>query len=70
MGLSIKTYENLANALKDEVIEYIFQSDSYFDFMMESIPEAIQAKLGPVDDVVLYELSMCLMSKVYLKTDK
>lgn len=70
MGLSNQTYQNLANALKDEVVDFIFESDAYFDFMRETIPEAIQAKLGPVDDEVLFELSMCLMDKIYLKADK
>ena len=70
MGLSSKTYNNLAKALADEVADYISQDERYAEFMMEIIPDAIQSNLGNMNDEVLMELSMCVMDKIYLKADK
>jgi predicted house-cleaning noncanonical NTP pyrophosphatase (MazG superfamily) len=64
MALSNKTYQNLAKALQDEVAEYIRQDERYMDFMMELVPDAIQNKLGFMNDEVLMELSMCVLDKL------
>lgn len=64
MGLSNKTYNNLAKALVEEVSNYIRQDDRYAEFMMELIPEAIQSELGFVNDHVLLELSMCVLDRL------
>jgi hypothetical protein len=36
--------------------------------MMELIPDAVQEKLGDVDEDLKYELSMCIMDKIILKS--
>lgn len=64
MGLSNKTYNNLAKALADEVSDYIRQDERYVEFMMELVPDAIQNKLGNMNDDVLLELSMCVMDRL------
>jgi hypothetical protein len=66
MSLSNATFNKLADALKSEVVSYILQDESYVEFLMEIIPTAIQNKLGPMDDIVLYELSLCVMEKIEL----
>jgi hypothetical protein len=67
MSLSNATFNKLADALKSEVVSYILQDERYVEFLMDMIPDAIQEKLGPMDDIVLYELSLCVMEKIELK---
>ena len=66
MSLSNATFNKLADALKSEVVSYIVQDERYVEFLMDMIPDAIQEKLGPMDDIVLYELSLCVMEKIEL----
>lgn len=70
MALSNQTYQNLAEALTDEVAEYIFESNHYVNFMLEIIPEAIENKLGKVDLDVLKELSFCIMDRIHIQKAK
>jgi hypothetical protein len=67
MSLSNATFNKLADALRSEVVSYILQDERYVEFLMDMIPDAIQEKLGPMDDIVLYELSLCVMEKIELK---
>lgn len=64
MALSNKTYQNLAKALQDEVAEYIRQDERYMEFMMELVSDAIQNKLGTVNEEVLIDLSMCVIDRL------
>jgi hypothetical protein len=67
MSLSNATFNKLADAFKSEVVSYILQDERYVEFLMDMIPDAIQEKLGPMDDIVLYELSLCVMEKIELQ---
>lgn len=66
MGLSTKTYDKLASALKEDVISYIQRDERYVEFMIGIIPDAIKENLGEVDENVLGELSFCIMDKTML----
>lgn len=66
MALSTRTIQRLADALVDDVTDYITQDERFFDLMMELVPDAVHAKLGNVDDIVLAELSMCLSERLRL----
>lgn len=66
MGLSAKTTQNLASALKEEVIEYIHSDERYVLFMQEVIRDAIADKLGNMDEDVLCDLSHCIMDSICL----
>jgi hypothetical protein len=66
MTLSIKTYHQLAIALTPEVIEYIFNSESWIDFLQTMVVDAITDKLGKIDEEVLYELSLSVMDRINL----
>lgn len=67
MALSNQTISKLADALKPEVIDYIYEDVRWTTFLHEIVPDAIQTKLGPVDDEVLFDLSMCVMDRIVLK---
>lgn len=66
MALSDSTIQRLADALIDDVAQYITEDERFFDLMVELIPEAISAKLGDVDDQVATELSMCISGQLRL----
>jgi hypothetical protein len=66
MTLSKETINELAFALKDEVIEYIVANEKYANFLMDIIPEAITVKMGPVESHVLYEISNSVMDHIDL----
>ena len=66
MTLSTKTYHQLAVALTPEVIEYIFNSESWVDFLQTVVLDAITDKLGRIDEEVLYELSLTVMDRINL----
>jgi len=67
MALSSQTVSNLANALKPEVIDYIYTDERLCEFLHEIVPDAIKSKLGPVDEDVLFDLSLCVMDRIILK---
>jgi hypothetical protein len=67
MALSSKTIQNLATALKPEVIDYIHNDECYVMFMQEVIVDAIHEKLGEIEDDVLYELSYTVMDSMFLR---
>jgi hypothetical protein len=67
MALSEKTISNLASALIPEVIDYIYQDQRWCDFMHEVIPDALQDKLGEIDEDLKFELALCIMDRIGLK---
>lgn len=67
MALSESTIQRLAEALSDDVAQYISEDERFFDLMVELIPDAIQDKLGDLDSQVCAELAMCLSQYLVLK---
>jgi len=67
MPLSNQTIINLASALVPEVIDYIYQDERWCEFMQELVPDALQEKLGEVDEDLKFELAMCIMDRISLK---
>tara|TARA_R100001480_G_scaffold64634_1_gene76793 strand:+ start:181 stop:417 length:237 start_codon:yes stop_codon:yes gene_type:complete len=65
--LSAQTVSRLADALKEEVIEEIYQSERYNEVMQELIGEAMEKKLGKCDEDLFFEIGMCLMDRIELK---
>ncbi len=67
MALSETTISKLADALKSEVIDYIYEDERWSDFLQEIIPDAIHNKLGEVDDAILFDLAMCVIDRIELR---
>lgn len=67
MALSNQTISNLASALVPEVIDYIYQDQRWCEFMHEVIPDALQDKLGEIDEDLKFDLAMCIMDRIGLK---
>lgn len=66
--LSNKAYQMLANTLAPRIANELQSSEAFVDLMHEVIPDLITQELGEMDDEVLFELSLCVLDKIYLKT--
>ena len=67
MTLSTTTISQIADALKPEVIEYIYSDEKYVEFMQEMIICSIDAKMGEMEDDLLYDLGMLILDRIELK---
>ena len=67
MTLSHSTTKKLGIALTSEVMDYIYQDERWIDFMHEIIPDAIQEKMGNLNEDLLFELSLIVMENIHLK---
>ena len=67
MTLSTTTISQIADALKPEIIRYIYSDEKYAEFMQEMIISAIDAKMGKIDDDLLYDLGMLIFDRIELK---
>jgi len=67
MALSDQSLNRIADAMVKEVVEDLFESDEWTDFLMTNIGGIIVDKLGQVDDDVLGELIMCVADRISLK---
>ena len=65
--LSDKAYDLLAKSLAPRVANAIQCSDKYIELMLDLVPDLVTTELGEMDDLVLYELSLCLLDRIYLK---
>lgn len=68
MALSDQTISKLADALLPEVVAYIYEDNRWCDFLHEIIPDAVQENLGDVDEDLKFELALCIMDKILLKS--
>lgn len=67
MALSQNTLIQLAEALQPEVVNFIYNDERFYEFMMQIVPEAINATLGDVDDMIAAELSMIICERINLR---
>ena len=70
MALSDSTISKLADALVPEVIDYIYEDERWCEFLHEVVHDAIQTKLGAVDEDLRFELALCIMDRIVLKQSK
>lgn len=66
MALSNSTINKLAEVLTRDVIDYICDDDRWVEFMMDVIPDALNDKLGEIDNNLLIEISTCIMDRIVL----
>ena len=57
----------MADALKEEIIEHIYMSEKYNEVMHDLVSEALDSKLGEIDEDLYFELGMCIMDRIELK---
>ncbi len=57
----------IASAMVQEVVEELYESDEWMDFLYTNIGGIIVGKLGQIDDTVLAELIMGVADRISLK---
>lgn len=67
MSLSNATISKIADAIQSEVIEYIYSSPEYADFMHNATVNAVTHHMGEMDEEILFELSMLMFDRIELK---
>jgi len=67
MTLSTTTTSKIADALKSEVIDYIYAHEKYAEVMQDLIVEAIGAKMGEMDEDLMFDLGMLMFDRIELK---
>jgi hypothetical protein len=67
MTLSQQTISKIAHALKPEIINYIYASDKYAEFMQDAITAAIDDKMGEMDEDLMFDLGMLIFDRIELK---
>ena len=67
MPLSESTVSKLADVIKPDIVQEIYDSEKYYDFMTELIGEALEKKLGKCDQDLFFDLGMCLMDRIELR---
>ena len=67
MPLSAMTVSRLADVLKENIIEEIYNNEKYCDMMQELIGDAIEKQLGNCDENLFCDLGMVLMDRIELK---
>ena len=67
MPLSESTVSKLADVIKPDIVQEIYESDKYYDFMTELIGEALEKKLGKCDQDLFFDLGMCLMDRIEIR---
>jgi hypothetical protein len=66
-SLSNTTVSKLADALKKEVIDKIYESPEYTELMQDLIPNAIHSLMGQMDEDLAFEIGMLLFDRIELK---
>jgi hypothetical protein len=66
MSLSAQSVSKMADAIKPEIINHIYDNPKFTEVMQEILGEALHAKLGDVDEDLFYELGMVLVDRIEL----
>ena len=64
MMLSEETICKIADALVNDVSDYVYSSEEYASVMRKLIEEALDAKMGEMDDQLHFELGLILFEKL------
>jgi len=67
MSLSTKTVRNIADSIKKEIIDHIYQNETYASMMQQLLCEALDATMGEMDEDLHFDLAMILFDTIELK---
>ena len=69
MTLSRQSMRKLANAISQDVIDYILEDERFYDVMSELVSDAIVDKIGQLDPMVHTEILCTLCGYIGLSYD-
>jgi hypothetical protein len=64
--ISAKSLNKIAAALVPEVVEYIYNDDRWFDFLVEIVSDAVADKMGKLDCELHSELCYAISEHISL----
>jgi hypothetical protein len=67
MKLSTTSVSKIADALKPEVLNYIYADEGFTEYMQTAVVDAIRATMGDMDEDLLFELGMLIFDRIELK---
>lgn len=67
MALSNQTISKIADAVKEDVINHIYDNQKYAEMMHDCISEAVDSTLGEMDEDLYFDLGMVLFDRIELK---
>lgn len=67
MALSNQTISKIADAVKEDVINHIYDNQKYAEMMHDCISEALDSTLGEMDEDLYFDLGMVLFDRIELK---
>ncbi len=67
MKLSTTSVSKIADALKPEVLNYIYADEGFTEYMQTAVIEGIRAAMGDMDDDLLFEIGMLVFDRIELK---
>jgi hypothetical protein len=66
MPLSRNSYENLGAAMAQEVADYISNDDSWREYLLGIVPEAVKHHLGGINEDVLFDLTQEIAQRIVI----
>lgn len=67
MNLSTQSVSKIADALKPEVLNYIYEDEGFVEYMQTAVIEGIRNTMGDMDEDLLFELGMLIFDRIELK---
>jgi hypothetical protein len=67
MSLSKSTVLSLADVLKKDIINHIYEDERYFEVMTDLVSDALRAKLGECNEDLIFDIGMIIMDRIELK---
>jgi len=65
--LSNQSIRQLSNAIKSDVIEHLYESDEYTEFLQTILPQIVGDLLGDIDEELKYQIAFNLFDSIVLK---
>ena len=67
MSLSASTISKIADALKPEIINHIYENEKFAECMQELVSDALTSVMGEMDEDLYFDLGMTLFDRITLK---
>ena len=67
MALSNQTISKIADAVKVDVINNIYENEKYAEMMQDLITQSLHKTMGEMDDDLFFDLCMVLFDRIELK---
>ena len=65
--LSNQSIRKLSQSIKSDVIEHLYESDEYTEFLQTILPEIVSDLLGDIDEELKHEIAFNLFDSIVLK---